>query len=199
MLTTTEGPKQAINKIMAETHVPGVSVVIVSKGKVLWQEQFGLAAQGRASKELLHFGFGHGPRVCPGKHLGQLEVALVVGAFVKLFRFQAVHTGYEAKAGVSTKPRDGTFGELEMRKQNFTEPKAATDRTCPFGIAQSRIPRRHSVLMEFDFAENFNQSMSEKPASPRNKKAAGKAPKYFSCGLLAQFISTIRHRNSWVS
>jgi cytochrome P450 len=75
-----------------------------------------LKAQGRGSKEVLHFGFGHGPRVCPGKHLGQLEVGLVVGAFVKLFRFKAVNPENQAKAGVSTKPLDGTFAELELRK-----------------------------------------------------------------------------------
>jgi cytochrome P450 len=63
-----------------------------------------LKAQGRGSKELLHFGFGHGPRVCPGKHLGQLEVALAVGGFVRLFRFRAVNAENRAKAGVSTKP-----------------------------------------------------------------------------------------------
>ena len=67
-----------------------------------------LAAQGRGSKETLHFGFGHGPRVCPGKHLGQLEVALVVGAFVKVFKFAATNQDNPAKAGVSTKPLDGT-------------------------------------------------------------------------------------------
>jgi cytochrome P450 len=70
----------------------------------------------RGMKELLHFGFGHGPRVCPGKHLGQLEVSLVVGAFVKLFRFSAVHAENPPKAGVSTKPMDGTLVELELRK-----------------------------------------------------------------------------------
>jgi cytochrome P450 len=74
-----------------------------------------LAASGRGSKEMLHFGFGHGPRVCPGKHLGQLEVALVVGAFVKMFRFHAVNPACEAKAGVSTKPIDGTLVDLELR------------------------------------------------------------------------------------
>ena len=74
-----------------------------------------LASRGHASKESLHFGFGHGPRVCPGKHLGWLEVALAVGAFVKLFRFRAVQAGYEAKAGVSTKPADGVLVELERR------------------------------------------------------------------------------------
>jgi cytochrome P450 len=75
-----------------------------------------LAQQGRGSKEVLHFGFGHGPRVCPGKHLGQLEVALVVGAVVKMFKFQAVNAEYQVKAGVSTKPLDGTFVELQLRQ-----------------------------------------------------------------------------------
>ncbi len=67
------------------------------------------------SKDLLHFGFGHGPRFCPGKSLGQMEVALAVGAFVKLFRFKAVNADNPPKAGVSTKPLDGTLVELELR------------------------------------------------------------------------------------
>jgi cytochrome P450 len=78
-----------------------------------WAE---LAERGRVSKDTLHFGFGHGPRVCPGKYLGQLEVGLVVGAFVKLFRFHAVDSKNEAKAGVSTKPSDGTLVELQLRE-----------------------------------------------------------------------------------
>lgn len=77
-----------------------------------WAE---LAARGRASKEMLHFGFGHGPRVCPGKHLGQLEVGLAVGALVKLFKLTAPQTEYAVKAGVSTKPADGVLVDLEMR------------------------------------------------------------------------------------
>jgi cytochrome P450 len=77
-----------------------------------WAE---LAAHGRGSRDSLHFGFGNGPRVCPGKHLGQLEVGLVVGAFVKLFKFRAVNLDNPAKAGVSTKPSDGTLVELELR------------------------------------------------------------------------------------
>lgn len=75
-----------------------------------------LADHGRASKEFLHFAFGHGPRVCPGKFLGQLEVSLVVGAFVKLFRFRAVHSDNLASAGISTKPADGVLVELELRE-----------------------------------------------------------------------------------
>lgn len=84
-----------------------------------------IRAQGRGSKEVLHFGFGHGPRVCPGKHLGQLEVGLVVGAFVKLFRFKAVNAENQAKAGVSTKPLDGTLIELELRESSNAEPSDA--------------------------------------------------------------------------
>lgn len=77
-----------------------------------WAE---MAASGHASKERLHFGFGHGPRVCPGKHLGQLETALTVGAFVKKFRFTAVTPECPVRAGVSTKPADGTLLEVELR------------------------------------------------------------------------------------
>lgn len=79
-----------------------------------WAE---LAASGRASKEILHFGFGHGPRVCPGKHLGQLEVGLAVGAFVKMFRFRADKAEYGVRAGVSTKPADGVEIVVELRER----------------------------------------------------------------------------------
>jgi len=74
-----------------------------------------LAERNRGSKEMLHFGFGHGARVCPGKHLGQLEVGLVVGAFVKLFGFRAVNPEIAVRAGVSTKPQDGTLVDLRLR------------------------------------------------------------------------------------
>jgi len=77
-----------------------------------WQN---LEAAGRASKDMLHFGFGHGPRVCPGKHLGELEVGLVVGAFVKTFQCSADRQNNPAKAGVSTKPADGTVVRLSVR------------------------------------------------------------------------------------
>ena len=68
------------------------------------------------SKEYLHFGFGHGARVCPGKHLGELEASLVVGGIVKLFEFEAVEGRNEPKAGVSTKPMDGTLVRLRLRQ-----------------------------------------------------------------------------------
>ena len=66
-------------------------------------------------KQKLHFGFGFGPRTCPGVSLGRLEVALVVGAFVKLFKFSAVNDSVEAAAGVSTKPQDGVLVRMQLR------------------------------------------------------------------------------------
>ena len=74
-----------------------------------------LARQGRSVKDILHFGFGYGPRICPGKFLGLLEVGLVVGAIAKTFRFKAVHDRVGVKAGVSTKPADGVQVHLELR------------------------------------------------------------------------------------
>lgn len=79
-----------------------------------------LAEREGGSKEMLHFGFGHGPRFCPGKHLGQLEVALVVGAFVKLFKFKAVHPDNPPRAAVSTKPQDNVLIEIQMRDPERT-------------------------------------------------------------------------------
>lgn len=77
-----------------------------------------LAQQGRSARDTLHFGFGHGPRFCPGKYLGLLEVGLVVGAFVKVFHFSAVNAECPARAGVSTKPADGVLVDLSRRELN---------------------------------------------------------------------------------
>jgi cytochrome P450 len=77
-----------------------------------WAE---IEAREQVSKDLMHFGFGFGARICPGQHLGQLETALVVGALVKLFTFKAPTTDYHVKAGVSTKPSDGTLVDLALR------------------------------------------------------------------------------------
>jgi len=98
----------------------------------------------RNAKDMLHFGFGHGPRFCPGKSLGQLEVALVVGACVKLFRFKAVNPRAEARAGVSTKPLDGALVDLWLRPPpSSSQGKADTvsetgrgARGCPFRHAE---------------------------------------------------------------
>jgi cytochrome P450 len=93
----------------------GVAATGYPAGEFVPERWEWMAANGRGSKDVLHFGFGHGPRVCPGKYLGQLEVGLVVGAFVKLFRFTAVNVDNPARAGVSTKPADGTLCDLQLR------------------------------------------------------------------------------------
>jgi cytochrome P450 len=74
-----------------------------------------LARKGITAKDILHFGFGHGPRFCPGRYLGLLEVGLVVGAMVKIFKFTAVNKRTLPKAGISTKPGDGVLVDLELR------------------------------------------------------------------------------------
>lgn len=76
-----------------------------------------LAQKGKTARDMLHFGFGHGPRHCPGRYLGLLEVGLVVGAIVKLFRFSPSNEKTHARAGVSTKPGDGVLVNLELREQ----------------------------------------------------------------------------------
>jgi cytochrome P450 len=71
--------------------------------------------KGLPSKEMLHFGFGHGPRFCPGRSLGLLEVGLVVGALIKIFKLKAVNDETGPSAAVSTKPADGVLVDLELR------------------------------------------------------------------------------------
>ncbi|GJM18057.1 MAG: cytochrome P450 [Phycisphaeraceae bacterium] len=102
----------------------------------------GFAARGEGPNERLHFGFGHGPRFCPGKNLGQLEVALVVGACVKMFRFTAPEAPNPARAGVSTKPLDGVVAELRVRDPHEPDEAIAPQPTapaggCPFGHGRS--------------------------------------------------------------
>lgn len=75
----------------------------------------GKDANDQGTREWLHFGFGHGPRFCPGKNLGQLETALLVGGVIKLFSLSPVHPQIPARAGVSTKPDDGVLVDLRIR------------------------------------------------------------------------------------
>lgn len=55
-----------------------------------------------------------------------MEVALVVGALVKLFRFEAIGRENEARAGVSTKPADGVLIDLTLRAPAAAEPVGTT-------------------------------------------------------------------------
>lgn len=77
----------------------------------------GKHASDLGTKEWAHLGFGHGPRFCPGKNLGQMEVALVVGAVIKLFELRALTPENPARAGVSTKPRDRVRVVLKPRDE----------------------------------------------------------------------------------
>lgn len=93
----------------------GVGVTGHAADRFVPDRWIGRGAGDQGTREWLHFGFGHGPRFCPGKNLGQMEVALVVGAVVKLFELRAVHPDNAARAGVSTKPADGVLVELRVR------------------------------------------------------------------------------------
>jgi len=75
-----------------------------------------LKDKGFSVKDMQHFGFGFGPRTCPGISLGMLEVGLVVGAFVKLFKFTRESDNVPVRAGVSTKPKDGLVVNVELRQ-----------------------------------------------------------------------------------
>jgi cytochrome P450 len=74
-----------------------------------------MESRGRSSKDNLHFGFGHGPRVCIGKHFSEAEAFVCVTLFVRRFRFRAVHATTDADSGVSTRPRDRVDVELSLR------------------------------------------------------------------------------------
>jgi len=74
-----------------------------------------MEARGRSSKDNLHFGFGHGPRVCIGKHFSEAEAFVCMVLFLRRFRFRAIHPTMDADSGVSTRPRDGVDLELSLR------------------------------------------------------------------------------------
>lgn len=93
----------------------GVEVTGAPADQFVPERWWGKGATDQGAREWAHFGFGHGPRFCPGKNLGQLETALVVGAVVKLFEIRAPSRENPPKAGVSTKPGDGVLVDLRIR------------------------------------------------------------------------------------
>jgi cytochrome P450 len=74
-----------------------------------------MEARGRSSKDNLHFGFGHGPRVCVGKHFSEAEAFVCLTLFLRRFKFRAVYPTTDADSGVSTRPRDGVDVEQALR------------------------------------------------------------------------------------
>jgi cytochrome P450 len=96
----------------------GVAVTGHRADKFAPERWLGRDATELGTRDWMHFGYGHGPRFCPGKNLGQLEVALVVGAVVKLFELRAMDASGAARAGVSTKPADGVLVDLRLRENS---------------------------------------------------------------------------------
>lgn len=84
-----------------------------------WNES-NMKAFGRSTKDNLHFGFGHGPRVCIGKHFSEAEAFVCLTLFLKRFQFRSVDTNIEADSGVSTRPMNKVHLVLTIRKHNQT-------------------------------------------------------------------------------
>jgi cytochrome P450 len=95
----------------------GTAVTGFAADQFVPERWWGKGASDQGTREWAHFGFGHGPRFCPGKNLGQLETALVVGAVVKLFELRATTSENKARAAVSTKPLDGVLVDLRVRQR----------------------------------------------------------------------------------
>lgn len=79
-----------------------------------WDEE-NTAAHGRSTKDNLHFGFGHGPRVCVGKHFSEAEAFVCLTLFLRRFQFNALQPKVDADSGVSTRPRDKVDVEMSLR------------------------------------------------------------------------------------
>ena len=74
-----------------------------------------MEACGRSPKDNLHFGFGHGSRVCIGKHFSEAEAFVCLTLFLRRFEFTATGSAVEADSGVSTRPADKVDLELSLR------------------------------------------------------------------------------------
>jgi cytochrome P450 len=74
-----------------------------------------LAAHGKTARDALTFGFGHGPRVCIGKHLSEAEAFVCLALFLRRFEFTATGPAPDADSGISTRPRDGVDVVLSLR------------------------------------------------------------------------------------
>jgi cytochrome P450 len=74
-----------------------------------------MEARGRSAKDNLHFGFGHGSRVCIGKHFSEAEAFVCLTLFLRRFEFTAAGVAVEADSGVSTRPADKVDLELSLR------------------------------------------------------------------------------------
>jgi cytochrome P450 len=78
-------------------------------------EPANLAAHGMTAKDALSFGFGHGPRVCIGKHFSEAEAFVCLTLFLRRFEFTAAGPAPAAASGISTRPADGVDVVLSLR------------------------------------------------------------------------------------
>lgn len=74
-----------------------------------------MRAHQRTSKDNLHFGFGHGPRVCIGKHFSEAEAFVCLNLFLRRFQFRAVTPTVAASSGISARPADRVDIEIALR------------------------------------------------------------------------------------
>lgn len=74
-----------------------------------------MRAHHRTSKDNLHFGFGHGPRVCIGKHFSEAEAFVCLNLFLRRFEIRAVEPTVAAASGISARPADRVDVEIALR------------------------------------------------------------------------------------
>jgi cytochrome P450 len=94
-------------------------------------EPANLATHGRTSKDTLHFGFGHGPRVCIGRHFSEAEAFVCLSLFLRCFEFRAVQAEAGVASGISTRPADGVELDLSLRYVGERKIGAAPSTTDP--------------------------------------------------------------------
>jgi putative hemolysin len=128
-----------------------------------------LAQRGANPKDFLHFGFGYGPRTCPGVSLARLEASLALAGLIKMFKFRTVNSRPQARAGVSTKPKDGTLVELELRNLDPELEKIAARKAA----AQKRVGPEVGSDNRLHIVVNGGDTLPKKIAGVAMTMAAG--------------------------
>ena len=104
-----------------------------------------MEAHGRSPKDNLHFGFGHGSRVCIGKHFSEAEAFVCLTLFLRRFEFTAAGPAVEADSGVSTRPADKVDLELSLRFFGRAQQRRRVGRWVRRRICCNRPPPQTSL------------------------------------------------------